>query len=66
MRLTYIVQASVTSPPENGKANQALVRLLADEWKMPRSSISLAAGSLSRNKVILIEGWPDSLMQQLK
>ncbi len=32
------LKAQVTAPPEDGKANQAVIALLADAWHLPKSS----------------------------
>lgn len=44
------LQASVTAPPDKGKANAALVALLAGALKLPASSILLETGDTSRLK----------------
>jgi uncharacterized protein YggU (UPF0235/DUF167 family) len=44
------LQASVTKPPDKGKANAALVALLAASLKLPASSILLETGDASRLK----------------
>jgi len=41
---------SVTAAPEKGKANEAVVRLLADHFNVPASSITLVRGSTTRMK----------------
>ena len=46
----------VTAVPENGKANDALLRLLAKWLKLPVSSLQLVAGATDRHKQILIGG----------
>jgi uncharacterized protein (TIGR00251 family) len=44
------LQASVTAPPDKGKANAALIALLARTAKLPPSSILLETGDTSRLK----------------
>jgi uncharacterized protein YggU (UPF0235/DUF167 family) len=44
------LQASVTTPPEKGKANAALIALLAASLKLPASSILLETGDTNRLK----------------
>ena len=44
------LQASVTAPPDKGKANAALIALLAGTLKLPPSSIFLETGDTSRLK----------------
>lgn len=46
----------VTAVPESGKANDALLRLLAKKLKLPVSGLRLVAGATDRHKQILIEG----------
>jgi uncharacterized protein (TIGR00251 family) len=46
----------VTAVPENGKANEALLRLLAKRLKLPVTALQLVAGATDRHKQILIEG----------
>jgi uncharacterized protein YggU (UPF0235/DUF167 family) len=46
----------VTAVPENGKANDALLRLLAKRLKLPVSRLQLVAGATDRHKQILIGG----------
>lgn len=50
------LKVALTAPPVEGKANQACVVFFAKLLKVPRSSISIAAGQRSRNKVIRVTG----------
>ena len=50
-----VLKVAVTAVPENGKANQALVKLLAKAWKLPKSAVSITAGATDRRKTLLIE-----------
>ena len=50
------LKISLTAPPLEGRANQACIEFLADLLKLPRSSITIAAGQTSRNKLIRISG----------
>jgi hypothetical protein len=50
------LKISVNAPPVDGKANEALVWFVAELLKVPRSSVTIAAGTSSRNKVIRVEG----------
>jgi len=49
------LKVMVTSVPENGKANKALIALLAAEWKIAKSSIAIISGATDRRKVLEIE-----------
>ncbi len=42
----------VTAVPENGKANDAMLRLLSKHLGVPISRLSLIRGSTSRNKLV--------------
>jgi len=50
------LKVSLTAPPADQKANNACVELFAKVLKVPRSSITIAAGLTSRNKVIRVAG----------
>ena len=42
----------VKAPPQEGKANQAVIKLLAHHFGVPRSQVRILSGFRSRNKVI--------------
>ena len=44
----------VTAAPEDGKANKAVIKLLAKELGVAKSSLSVIRGETARNKVIAI------------
>lgn len=52
-----VLKVSVTAVPEKGKANEALIELLARELKIPKKNISLTHGGSSRDKTLLIKGF---------
>ena len=45
----------IKAPAREGKANKAIIKLLADFFHIPQSSISIKSGLSSKNKVIEIE-----------
>ena len=59
------LKLSVTAVPEDGKANEAVVKLLAKLWKLPKSNIALVAGATDRNKILHVAGDPADLMRRL-
>jgi len=60
------LKAGVTAVPEKGKANAALVKMLAKEWKLPKSALTLVAGETDRRKTLEIDhGDPRALIRQL-
>ena len=50
------LKVSLTAPPAEGRANQALVEFLAELLQLPRASVTIAAGHSSRNKVVHVSG----------
>jgi uncharacterized protein len=52
---TVILKIFVTTVPEDGKANEAVIKLLAKELKIAKSSIKILHGITDKNKVVEIE-----------
>ena len=50
------LKLALTAPPVDGKANQAVIEFFADLFAIPRSSVTIASGETSRNKVVRIAG----------
>ena len=50
------VTVRVTAAPEHGKANEAVVALLAKKLGVPKRSVTLVRGLTSRDKVVGIDG----------
>jgi uncharacterized protein (TIGR00251 family) len=50
------LKVAVTAPPEDGRANQALVELLRDWLGVKRSQLELIGGPTSRDKRFLVRG----------
>ena len=59
------VKLSVTAAPEAGRANEALLRLIARTWRLRRSDLSIVAGAASRNKTVHVAGDPRQLIDRL-
>jgi uncharacterized protein YggU (UPF0235/DUF167 family) len=49
-----VVRVWVTAPPEDGKANAAVLKLLAKALGLPKSALTVAQGAASRDKLIRI------------
>jgi uncharacterized protein len=60
-----VLSAAVTAPPEGGRANEALLQLLARAWRLPRRDLSIVAGVASRHKTVQIAGDPQPLFERL-
>lgn len=50
------LKVAVTAPPEGGKANDAVIKLLAGKLKVSKSSIRIISGHTSRRKIVHIDG----------
>jgi uncharacterized protein len=50
------LKVSLTAPPVDGKANAACIEFFAKILNVPRSSVTIASGQSSRNKVIRVAG----------
>ena len=50
------LKLSLTTPPIDGRANEACIDFFAKLLKVPKSSVTIASGLSSRNKVIRVEG----------
>lgn len=50
-----VLKIKVAAPPEDGKANKALLTFLAKEWDIPKSKLELVSGATGRNKRLKIK-----------
>lgn len=55
------LKARVSAPPEDGKANEALLRLLAKVLGIGKTKLQIVSGAASRVKMIEAEGDPSRL-----
>ena len=61
------LKVALTAPPVEGRANEACVEFFAKLLKVPRSSVSIAAGETTRNKIIRVAGiTAEQVREQLK
>ena len=60
-----VLKARVRAVPEDGKANEALLRLLAKTLDLPIRTLSLSSGASGRTKVIRIEGVAEDVVARL-
>ena len=51
-----VLKVSLTAPPVAGRANEACIEFFAKLLKVPRSSVTIASGQTSRNKVMRVQG----------
>ena len=50
------LQVAVSAPPEDGRANRALVELLAEALGVKASAVRIKRGATSRSKTVEVEG----------
>ena len=50
------LKLAIKAPPVEGRANEACMEFFAKLLKVPRSSVTIASGESSRNKVVRISG----------
>jgi uncharacterized protein len=55
----------VAEPPEDGRANEAVLRLLAETLDVPRGSVALVSGHSSRDKIVTLDGLEQSQTERL-
>ena len=48
------IKICITAPPVENKANEAVIRFMADLFGVPKSYVSIKSGRQSRNKKVLI------------
>lgn len=54
--LESALKVRVTQPPENGKANKAVIATLATALEIPRQHITLCKGHTASTKVVEVDG----------
>lgn len=50
-----VIKIKLTTAPVDGKANEALIKLLANYFRIAKSKITITAGATGKNKIIEIE-----------
>ena len=61
-----VLKARVRAAPENGKANAAVIELVADWLSAPKRAISIRSGETARIKQIFIAGAPATYLETLQ
>jgi uncharacterized protein (TIGR00251 family) len=61
-----VLKLKVTAPPEGGKANAAVIKLLAKAWKLPKGRLTIASGAASRRKTLAVEDADATLLRRLE
>jgi uncharacterized protein (TIGR00251 family) len=60
-----VLRLRVTAVPDKGKANAAVIALLAKAFGLPKYAVTLVAGDTARLKTVRIAGDPDALVVAL-
>ena len=56
MTLDGTVKVYVTAAPEKGRANKAVVEMIAHRLGVPKGAVSIVSGEWSRTKLLAVEG----------
>ncbi len=59
------LRVAVTAAPERGKANAAVIKLLARAWRLAPSALSITGGATARRKTLHVAGDTSELLKQL-
>ncbi len=54
----------VAAPPEGGRANEAVVRLVAETLSLPRDAVTLVSGHGARDKIIQLAGLDETEIER--
>ena len=60
-----VLKVAVTAAPERGRANAAMIALLAKAWGVPKSSLSVIKGETDRTKTLFVCGDADALLAKM-
>src|SRR3954469_3042332 len=60
-----VLVVRVTAPAVDGKANEAILELLADAFRIPRRSVRLVAGTRNRTKIVELEEADPRILAEL-
>jgi len=60
------LKIKLNSPPIEGKANKECIKILSKALKIAKSSIEITGGEKTKNKMILIKGNPEQILDKLK
>ena len=60
------LKVAVTMIPEGGKADAAVIALLAKSWQVPKSSITIQSGTVAQRKILRVKGDGGDLKQRIE
>jgi uncharacterized protein (TIGR00251 family) len=59
------LRVAVTQPADEGRANAAVISLLSQTWRIPKSTLAVVHGATARRKVLSARGDPDLLVGRI-
>lgn len=59
-----VLRARVGAPAVEGAANNALIRLIADELRVARRDVRIVAGAQSRQKLVVVDGVDAAVLRE--
>lgn len=62
---SIVLRVRIAAVPDKGKANAAVIALLAKTLRLPKSAMTLVSGDTSRHKTILVSGVGADIAQAL-
>ncbi len=60
-----VISVRVTSPPDDGKANAAVCRVVAEALGVPKSAVAVVRGHAARIKTLEVAGLTDEEVGRL-
>jgi uncharacterized protein YggU (UPF0235/DUF167 family) len=63
---TAVLRVRVAAVPDKGRANAAVIALLADALRVPKSAVALTAGETARLKTVEVAGDAATLIARLE
>ncbi|MBS0221322.1 MAG: DUF167 domain-containing protein [Proteobacteria bacterium] len=61
-----MLKVAVTAAPDEGKANAAVVALLAGSWRLPKTAFTIVKGAAARNKTVGVAGDPQTIAARIE
>ena len=58
------LKLSLTAPPLEGRANEAVIEFFADLFEIPRASVTITSGATGRRKVVRVSGLSKQAIEQ--
>jgi len=61
-----VLKVAVTTVPEKGSANAAVIGILAKAWRLQKTDITILRGQTDRHKTVLIAGGNAKMLKGLE